>query len=298
MTELVHHQTSSDLSEQMDYARAISSASMLPQQYRGKPADILIATGLGRAMGLSPAESLYRIHVIQGRPTASAELIAANVRKAGHVLRVKGDEQQARAVIIRHDDPGFEFESVWDLERAKRLGLTDKDGWRKQPGTMMRWRAITEVARLACPEALYGVAYVREEIEDEQRSTPARVSVLDFTKTDAGTVESPEAAGPALSETSDEEAVPVPASTVTSLPETWVATIPIRAPPSQETLTTSPGWMPWLSPSVRTAVSASVLLATAAAWPAGSRSGVSCWESWPGAVRVNAPFTLIPPKAR
>jgi len=215
MTELVHHQTSSDLSEQMDYARAISSASMLPQQYRGKPADILIATGLGRAMGLSPAESLYRIHVIQGRPTASAELIAANVRKAGHVLRVKGDEQQARAVIIRHDDPGFEFESVWDLERAKRLGLTDKDGWRKQPGTMMRWRAITEVARLACPEALYGVAYVREEIEDEQRSTPARVSVLDFTKTDAGTVESPEAAGPALSETSDEEAVPVPASTDT-----------------------------------------------------------------------------------
>ena len=41
------------------------------------------------------------------------------------------------------------------------------------------------------------------------------MSVLDFTKTDAGTVESPEAAGPALSETSDEEAVPVPASTDT-----------------------------------------------------------------------------------
>jgi hypothetical protein len=165
----------------MEYARVVSTGAMLPAQYRGKPADILIAMGLGRAMGLSPAESLYRIHVIQGRPTASAELIAANVRKAGHVLRVKGDETSARAVIIRSDDPDFEFESVWNLDRAKRLGLADKDGWKKQPGTMMRWRAITEVARLACPEALYGVSYVREEIEDEPRETSVhRVTAADF----------------------------------------------------------------------------------------------------------------------
>ena len=169
MTELVQHTGSNELAADMEYARVVSSGAMLPAQYRGKPADILIAMGLGRAMGLSPAESLYRIHVIQGRPTASAELIAANVRKAGHILRVKGDETSARAVIIRSDDPDFEFESTWNLDRAKRLGLASKDGWQKQPGTMMRWRAITEVARLACPEALYGVAYVAEEIDDAPR---------------------------------------------------------------------------------------------------------------------------------
>lgn len=180
MTELVQHTGSNELAADMEYARVVSSGAMLPAQYRGKPADILIAMGLGRAMGLSPAESLYRIHVIQGRPTASAELIAANVRKAGHILRVKGDETSARAVIIRSDDPDFEFESTWNLDRAKRLGLAGKDGWQKQPGTMMRWRAITEVARLACPEALYGVAYVAEEIDDAPRATTNRVSADDF----------------------------------------------------------------------------------------------------------------------
>src|SRR5690606_40149579 len=82
MTELVPHQAPSALSEQMDYARAVSTGSMLPEAYRGKPADILLAVGLGASMGLSPAESLYRIAVIKGRPTAGAELIAANVRKA------------------------------------------------------------------------------------------------------------------------------------------------------------------------------------------------------------------------
>lgn len=187
MTDIVPAAQSSELAADMEYARVVSSGAMLPTQYRGKPADILIAMGLGRAMGLSPAESLYRIHVIQGRPTASAELIAANVRKAGHLLRVKGDETSARAVIIRSDDPDFEFESVWDMERAKRLGLAGKDGWQKQPGTMMRWRAITEVARLACPEALYGVAYVAEEIGDLPRTetTTTRVSADDFLQTSA-----------------------------------------------------------------------------------------------------------------
>jgi hypothetical protein len=181
MTDIVQHNGSNELAADMAYAKVVSSGAMLPAQYRGKPADILIAMGLGRAMGLSPAESLYRIHVIQGRPTASAELIAANVRKAGHILRVKGDETSARAVIIRSDDPDFEFESTWNLDRAKRLGLASKDGWQKQPGTMMRWRAITEVARLACPEALYGVAYVAEEIDDAPRqSAPARVAADDF----------------------------------------------------------------------------------------------------------------------
>lgn len=173
MTDLARLQDAGTaLATDMEYARVVAVGDMLPAAYRGKPANVLVAMGLGRAMGLSPAEALYRIHVIQGRPTASAELIAANVRKAGHRLRVSGDETQARATIIRSDDPEFEFESVWNLDRARKLDLANKDGWKKQPGTMMRWRAVTEVARLACPEALYGVAYVADEIGESVQAAP------------------------------------------------------------------------------------------------------------------------------
>lgn len=223
MTEMVVHQsnTSIELAQDVEYAKLVSAGAMLPQQYRGKPADILIAIGLGRAMGLSAAESLYRINVIQGRPTASAELVAANVRRAGHVLRVKGDETQARAVIIRSDDPDFEFESVWNLDRAKQMGLLDKDGWKKQPGTMMRWRAVTEVARLACPEALYGVAYVREEIEDDNPA-PAptqRVSAADFMASAAPAAE-PAVEGEVITEeTGDRPASSEPSSRSSALPK-------------------------------------------------------------------------------
>lgn len=170
MTELAIPQADNgnNLAVQMDYARAVSTANLLPAAYRGKPADIMLAVGLGQSMGLSPAESLYRIDVIQGKPTASAELIAANVRKAGHKLRVRLDEQamSATATIIRADDPDFEHVVVRDMKWAQGMGLTGKDNYKKQPLTMLQHRAVTAVARLACPEALYGVAYTADEMTD------------------------------------------------------------------------------------------------------------------------------------
>lgn len=158
--------TSGVLREQMDYARAVQTASMLPEAYRGKPADIMLAVGLGSSMGLSPAESLYRINVIKGKPAASAELIAANVRKAGHILRVRTEGNAVTATIIRSDDRDFEHTVVRDQAWAARMGLDKNENYRKQPETMLQWRAITAVARLACPEALYGVAHTPDEISD------------------------------------------------------------------------------------------------------------------------------------
>lgn len=184
MTEIELHQPQAalPLAAQMDYAKAVATASMLPQNYRNKPADIMLAVGLGQSMGLSPAESLYRISVIQGKPTAGAELIAANVRKAGHRLRVKGDDQSCTATIIRADDPDYEFEVTRDMAWAEKMGLAKNDNYRKQSGTMLQWRAITAVARLACPEALYGVAYTSDEVGDfapEPSQTGGLAAALD-----------------------------------------------------------------------------------------------------------------------
>ena len=156
------------LSEQVQYANAVARAGLLPQAYRNKPADIIVAMGLGQSMGLSPMESVYRINVIQGKPTASAELIAAQVRKAGHKLRLKKDEarQSVTCTIIRADDPDAPFSVTRDRRWAEQMGLIGKDNYKKQPMTMLTWRAITACAREACPEALYGVAYTPDEMHD------------------------------------------------------------------------------------------------------------------------------------
>ena len=162
------------LAEQMHFARLVSDGSILPDAYRRNPANVLIAVGLGQSMGLSPAESLYRISVIKGKPTAAAELIAANVRRAGHKLRVATDERamSVKATIIRADDPDFPHEVVRDMAWAQAMGLDKNDNYRKQPLTMLQWRAITAVARLAAPEALYGVQYTPDEMYDSGGAPP------------------------------------------------------------------------------------------------------------------------------
>jgi hypothetical protein len=113
---------SDTLRDVMDYARAVQSAQMLPDNYRGKPADIMLAVGLGSSMGLSPAESLYRIAVIKGKPTASAELIAANVRKRGP----QAPRPQRRRHRDRHHHP--QRRPRLRAHRGPRHGLGCADG--------------------------------------------------------------------------------------------------------------------------------------------------------------------------
>ena len=159
---------STEMRTQMQWAKLASQGDIIPEAYRNKPANILVAVGFGAAMGLSYADSLYRINVIKGKPTMSAELIASQVRKAGHKLRIYKDEthESVKAVIIRKDDPEFEFSAIRDKAWATKMGLANRENYQRQPMTMLTWRAITAVAREACPEALYGVAYSPDELDD------------------------------------------------------------------------------------------------------------------------------------
>ena len=173
MTELV------PLADRMEYAKALAPSDLLPKQYRGNPANVLIAIEYGRALGLEPMAAIQGVHIVEGKPTASAQLIGALVRNAGHRLRVQGDDTGAVAVIVRADDPDFEFRAEWTMDRAKTAGLAGKSVWRQYPAAMLKARAITEVARDACPEILSGVAYTAEELGHDD--APKRVDTARLT---------------------------------------------------------------------------------------------------------------------
>ncbi|MDK8350400.1 hypothetical protein QP786_00265 [Gleimia europaea] len=145
-------------------AEKLAGASLLPAQYQRQPANILLAIQTGAPLGFTAMQSIHGIHVIKGKPTMSADMTAAAVRRAGHKLRITGDDTHAVAVLIRSDDPDFEYRCEWTLERAKKAGLLGNDTWAKYPAAMLRARAITEVARAGASEALYGVVYTPEEL--------------------------------------------------------------------------------------------------------------------------------------
>ena len=158
------------ISEQKDIANLYAESTLVPEAFRNKPADIFVAVTLGQSVGISPIQSLSEINVIKGKPTMSASLIAAQVRKAGHKLRIEVDEtpgkECATCTIIRRDDPDHPFVSKRDRAWAQRMGLLNNSNYIKQPATMLKKRAITDCARDACSEALCGIDYTPDEMSD------------------------------------------------------------------------------------------------------------------------------------
>lgn len=158
------------LEAQMHYAEVLAESNLLPAQYRKNPANVLLAAQLGDALGIPTIQAINSIHVIEGKPSAGADLMASIVRRAGHRIRVTEragqDGPVVTAQLIRSDDPDFTFEAVWDMKKARAAKLDKKDNWVKYPGSMMRARAIMEVCRAGASEAMYGVSYTPEELED------------------------------------------------------------------------------------------------------------------------------------
>ena len=183
------------LSEQMRYAQALAAAGLLPPAYRRQPANVLLAMEYAKALNIPVMTAIQGVHVIDGKPSASAGLISALVRKAGHRLRVTGDDTRAVCEIVRHDDPDFTFRAEWTLDRAKAAKLLGKGTWQQYPSAMLKARAITECARDACPEALSGVAYTPEELGSDDWS-PSDETSETHPQTDGEAV-SPQAPAPA-----------------------------------------------------------------------------------------------------
>jgi hypothetical protein len=161
-----------ELSTRIEYAQQLAFSNMLPKQYHKQPANILFAIEYGEALGIKPILAMNQVHVIEGRPSASAGLISALVRDAGHRLRIWVErdaqgEPVAIATIHRKDDSDFEFRAVWTMERARTAGLAAKAVWKNYPEAMLKARATTEVAREACEEALCGMGYTPEELGAE-----------------------------------------------------------------------------------------------------------------------------------
>jgi len=167
---------SDNLPALIDYSKALAGSDLLPAEYRGKPANVLVAIEYGKALGLEPMSAIQGITVIKGKPTASASLMAGLVRRAGHTLRVTGDDKRAECTIIRSDDPEFEFKAVWTIDRAKKAGLVKAGPWMTYPEAMLKARAISECARNACSEILAGVQYTPEELGEDADDAPVSLT--------------------------------------------------------------------------------------------------------------------------
>ncbi|MGV0434208.1 recombinase RecT [Corynebacterium ureicelerivorans] len=166
MTNEIAHMEA-QLNTELRAAEVMAQADMLPDRFKGKPANVLVAREIAQAMGESPWVTMSELYFVGNVPTFSAKYMRSRVRAAGHVLRERFDpaSMTATCTIVRHDDPNYEHTVTWDMKKANAHGLGDKGHWKKNPELMLKNRAVSECVRMACNEVMGGVDYTPDEAE-------------------------------------------------------------------------------------------------------------------------------------
>jgi hypothetical protein len=127
----------------------------------------------GQEIGIGPVSAMMSIHVIEGKPAPSGNLIAARIRGSGkydyRVREHSGDLCRIEFfALARNGDKESLGLVEFNMEDAKRAELLRNPSWRKYPRAMLFNRAISEGARVHCPEIFGGApVYTPEELGAE-----------------------------------------------------------------------------------------------------------------------------------
>jgi hypothetical protein len=132
-------------------------------------AECAIRLMAGMEAGFSPFASATGVHIINGRPAFSANLLAQAVRRhPDYDYRVLEKTAQICRIkfLSRGEDLGTE---TFTIDMAERAGLLKNPTWKAYPEAMLFSRALTAGMRTHCPDALGGhPAYTPEELGDAE----------------------------------------------------------------------------------------------------------------------------------
>mgnify|MGYP000865873942 FL=1 len=189
------------LDQKLHYATILADSTIIPDDYRKRPANILIACSKGAALGLSPEDSLYAIHVIKGRPSLSAEAMRARVQAMGHKLTIESSVTSATVTLERTDGhPGGS--KTYTTEMAHRAGLAkpSKTGvpskWTLDPEPMCIARASSRVLKAHAADLVSGITFAEDVIDEPmiEIGGGAPVEALQATTEAVAAIEAPEPA--------------------------------------------------------------------------------------------------------
>lgn len=147
-------------------AKALSESRLVPSGLYKREADVLLIILTGRELAIPAVMALSRIHVVEGKPTLSAEVMRALVLKKGHRIRITERSRERVTVVgTRADDPDFPMTVTFDMRDAEVAGLARKDVWRKYPADMCLARATSALCRALFPDVLLGMTYAPEDFD-------------------------------------------------------------------------------------------------------------------------------------
>jgi hypothetical protein len=208
-------------------AERIAGTEFVPRNLRNSTPAVTAAILYGREVGLPPMTALTQTHVIEGKPSMSAEAMRAMILAAGHDLVFEESTGAVCTMRARRRDSEHWTRLSWSIDMARAAGVTGKDNWKKYPRAMLVARCTTDLARMVFPDVIHGFRSV-EEVEDLGGSAPD----------EAGGAEAPTGTTKVARKRAAKKAAPAPAAKAT--PAALPAGPPLPGEPGYDDTTTEP----------------------------------------------------------
>lgn len=156
-------------------AKMLAAASAIPDTYKGKIGDCLIAIDLSNRMNLSPITIMQFSQVVKGNFSWKGQACKALIDGSGKYINSK----YVMSGGVGTMDRSCHLEAIYkptgelvvgpevSMQMAVDEGWYDKSGskWKTMPELMLKYRAAAFFARTECPETLMGF-YTSEEMND------------------------------------------------------------------------------------------------------------------------------------
>ena len=171
--------TPQTLTEAIALSKLIANSELAPKDFKGKPANVLIAMQMGAEVGLAPMAALQNIAVINGRPSlwgdAALAVVMSHPDYEWHKEAIAG-ENDNRTAVFEIKRKGHEIAvSKFSVKQAKDAGLWTKEGpWKTYPDRMLQMRARGFGMRDKFPDALRGMAIAEEAMDIPVDTSPAK----------------------------------------------------------------------------------------------------------------------------
>ena len=173
-----------NMTELFKLAEMVSSSSMAPKSYIGRPQDTAVAMMMGMELGLNPMQSIQNIAIINGKPSIWGDAMLALVQNHPAFLSIDEsfDEPTMTATCTVCRKGGKPHTQKFSQADAEAAGLWGRNTWKQYPKRMLAMRARGFALRNQFADALLGLISA-EEAQDmpvEKDITPVKKESIEY----------------------------------------------------------------------------------------------------------------------
>lgn len=177
-----------EMTRTFNLAKLLCNAGNIPENYRGKPADCMIAIDMASRMGVSPLMVMQNLYVVKGKPSWSGQACMSFIQSNPEFTDVmpiytgeSGKDSRGCYISAKRASDGAEIKGVCvTIGMAKAEGWAKNTKWTNMPDLMLAYRAAAFFARVYCPQVLMGVSVEgeAEDVDSAKKSERNGVKIL------------------------------------------------------------------------------------------------------------------------